>query len=126
MPGDWIIRNPPDKDAQGWFSSEREMLSPLAQLSAWMGREGGAKDMTFTDHAVCVIDVTATHLTFYSPCFGRPFITPISAHDGNWHMATAKQVEVTWELAIGARDPKTLGTINMERKSYPFRNRRLS
>lgn len=106
--GDWIIRDPEDPPAINQFQFPPMMTADFTDY------------VSFSDHAVFVLDSTQGHLTIYSPILGRPAIIVFDRFPGRWRYATCQQVETTWDLALMARRDHGM-QIKMEKDKFPWR-----
>lgn len=115
VPGDWVIRCAPEKTE--WSEPQYEFLSPSQPPKKQTDNH------SFTDHAIYVIDVTKTHMTVHEPLFGRPVIFQIHEYPGTWHLASMRQVEMTWILAGNVRERGQSMQLQVEKQNMPYRVR---
>ena len=116
IPGDWIIRSAPEPDTTAGSGVEDPILR-------FMMKKMGNEDNDFSFYAVCVMDATLTHLTVFNPVKGRAEIIQLSLYKGDWHLATEKQVEVTWTLAKMNVRSEMIGLLEASIKTFPYRKR---
>lgn len=101
IPGDWVIREAPDAIANDDYE---EFRNPTGYALA--------------DRAVHVLDVTKSHITIFDPIVGRKEILQLSAFPGTWRRATRAQIDATWEMAYIRRPKESLGSLDIEKKTY--------
>jgi len=116
IPGDWVIRCAPEKTE--WSEPQYEFIQTRAP-----NLQKPIDYTSFTDHAIYVIDVTRTHMTVHDPLFGRPVIFQIHEMPGSWHLATMRQVEMTWILAGNVRERGQSMQLQIEKQNMPYRMR---